>query len=138
MSISLDDWAWSRLIPIKGLPVIKTHDWGCFWGGTLTLDAEHKNEGCDSGLFPCRKPGLDTNKRISQASPAATSKRKPRLQKGSHDSRQGRATTHDCHDCTTHDCQVFTTTTEAGHSTTHDHDWFQSLIIIPAFCRRIL
>ena len=26
MSVGLDDWAWSRLIPIKGLPVIKTHD----------------------------------------------------------------------------------------------------------------
>ena len=38
---------------------------------------------------------------------------------------------HDCHDCTTHDCQVFTTTTEASQSTTHDHDWFQSLIIFP-------
>ena len=30
MSISLDDWAWSRLKLIKGFPVIKTHDWGRF------------------------------------------------------------------------------------------------------------
>ena len=60
---------------------------------------------------------------------ATIAKRKPRLTTAlGHDSR---LTTHDCHDCTTHDCQVFTTTTEAGGSTTHDHDWFQSLIIIP-------
>jgi hypothetical protein len=26
MSVSLDDWDWSRPVPIKGLPVIKTHD----------------------------------------------------------------------------------------------------------------
>ena len=42
-----------------------------------------------------------------------------------------RLTTHDCHDCTTHYCQVSATTTEGSRSTAHDNDWFQSLIIYP-------
>ena len=39
---------------------------------------------------------------------------------------------HNCHDCTTHDCQVLMTMTEANQSMTYDHDWFQSLRISPA------
>ena len=43
---------------------------------------------------------------------------------------------HDSHDCVTHDCQMFTTTTEASQSSTHDHDWFQSFIIFPGSDQR--
>ena len=55
MSVSLDDWAWSRLIPFVGFPVIKTHDWGCFLGGPLTFPLTLGRPLTLEGLLPDTK-----------------------------------------------------------------------------------
>ena len=56
--ISPHDWAWSRLIPFMGFPVIKTHDWGCFGGlGTPKMDSPGRG-----ACFRTQKLGLGTPK----------------------------------------------------------------------------
>ena len=57
-----------------------------------------------------------------------------------HDWAEPRLTIPDCttarlHDCTTARLQLLTTTTETVHDTTHDHAWFQSLIIFLVIVR---